>query len=57
MIREQGFSLDELLVASAVLFAVCGATIGLLHEGLAATPVLEETTDLHQRGTRRRSRS
>jgi len=46
---ERGFSVVELLVAAAVLMTVCGAVLGLLYRGLAATPVLEETTDLHQR--------
>lgn len=49
MSRERGFSVVELLIASAILFTVCGAVLGLLHDGIAATPVLEETTDLHQR--------
>ena len=49
MTREQGFSVVELLISSAILFMVCGAVLGLLHDGVAATPVLEETTDLHQR--------
>jgi prepilin-type N-terminal cleavage/methylation domain-containing protein len=46
---QRGFSVIELLVASAILCAVSGAVLGLLHDGLAGTPVLEETTDLHQR--------
>ena len=49
MTRQRGFSLIELLIASAVLFTVCGAVLGLLRDGVTATPVLEETTDLHQR--------
>lgn len=49
MSRESGLSVVELLVASAILFAISGAMLGLLHDGLAATPILEETTDLHQR--------
>lgn len=49
MTRERGFSVIELMIASAVLFTVCGAVLGLLHDAVAATPVLEETTDLHQR--------
>jgi prepilin-type N-terminal cleavage/methylation domain-containing protein len=49
MNRQRGFSVIELLVASAILCVVSGAVLGLLHDGLAGTPVLEETTDLHQR--------
>jgi hypothetical protein len=49
MTRQRGYSVVELLIASAILFTICGAVLGLLHDGLAATPVLEETTDLHQR--------
>ena len=49
MTGERGFSVVELLISSAILFTVCGAVLGLLHDGVAATPVLEETTDLHQR--------
>lgn len=49
MTRDSGFSVVELLVASAIVFALGGAFLGLLHDGLAATPVIEETTDLHQR--------
>ena len=44
-----GFSVVELLVAVAVLLLVSGAVIGMLQRALGATPVLEETTDLHQR--------
>jgi prepilin-type N-terminal cleavage/methylation domain-containing protein len=47
--RERGFSLIELLVASAVLCVISGLVVHLLHDGLAGTPILEETTDLHQR--------
>lgn len=46
---QRGYSVVELLVAAAVCMVVCGAVLGLLHDALAATPVLEETTDLHQR--------
>jgi hypothetical protein len=46
---EYGYSVVELLVASAVMLTVSGAVLGLLHQGLAATPILEEATDLHQR--------
>ena len=49
MSGERGFSVVELLVASAILFVVSGAVLGLLHDGLAGAPVIEESTDLHQR--------
>ncbi|MBA2303433.1 MAG: hypothetical protein H0W08_12450 [Acidobacteria bacterium] len=49
MTRESGYSVLELLIASAILMTVSGAVLGLLHDGLAGTPVLEEKTDLHQR--------
>lgn len=49
MSGQRGYSVIELLVASAVLLVVCGSVFGLLHDALAATPVLEETTDIHQR--------
>lgn len=48
-LRQNGFSVVELVVASAILLAVSGAVAGLLYDGLAGTPVIEETTDLHQR--------
>ena len=47
--RQSGHTVVELVIASAILLSVSGAVIGLLHEGLAGTPLLEETTDLHQR--------
>jgi hypothetical protein len=47
--RQDGFSVVELVIAVGILLAVTAAVTGLLHEGLAGTPVLEETTDLHQR--------
>lgn len=49
MREERGYTFVELIVASGIVIAVCAAVLGLLHDGLAATPVLEETTDLHQR--------
>lgn len=49
MNRESGFSVVEVLVASAILLTISGAMLGLLADGLAATPIIEETTDLHQR--------
>lgn len=49
MREESGFSLVELLVASAILLTVCAGVVDMLSRALAAAPVLEETTDLHQR--------
>ena len=46
---QRGYTLIELLIASAILLMVSGAVLGLLHDGLVAAPVLEEATDLHQR--------
>ena len=46
---ERGFSIVELLVASAILLTVCAGVVEMLSRALAAAPVLEETTDLHQR--------
>ena len=46
---DRGFSLVELLVASAILLTVCAGVVEMLSRALAAAPVLEETTDLHQR--------
>ena len=47
--RDSGYTFIELLVASAILITVSAAVLGLLHDGLAASPVLEEATDLQQR--------
>jgi prepilin-type N-terminal cleavage/methylation domain-containing protein len=49
MRRDRGFSVVELLVASAILLTVSAGVVGMLSRALAAAPVLEETTDLHQR--------
>jgi hypothetical protein len=49
MRRQAGYSVVELLVASAILFAISGAVLNLLNDGLIGTPVLEESTDLQQR--------
>lgn len=46
---ERGYTFIELIVASGIVIAVCAAVLGLLHDGLAAAPALEEMTDLHQR--------
>lgn len=49
MTGQRGYTFVELLIASAILLMVSGAVLGLLHDGLAAAPVLEEATDLQQR--------
>ena len=49
MSLQRGASVVELLVAFAVLLVISGAVVGLLHDGLAGAPALEETTDVHQR--------
>jgi prepilin-type N-terminal cleavage/methylation domain-containing protein len=49
MTGDRGFSLVELLVASAILLTVCAGVVDMLSRALAAAPVLEETTDVHQR--------
>lgn len=46
---EDGYTLVELVLASAIMLTVVGAVMTLLHDGLTRTPVLEEATDLHQR--------
>lgn len=45
----RGYTVLELLVASAIFLALSGAVLGLLVEGLAGAPILQEATDLHQR--------
>jgi hypothetical protein len=49
MNRQQGYTIVELLVASAVMLAVLTVVTTLLHEGLIGVPALEEAGDLHQR--------
>lgn len=49
MTGERGVTLVELVVATAVMLAVTASVMTLLRDGLAATPVLGEATDLHQR--------
>jgi hypothetical protein len=46
---QRGSAIIELLVAAVVLMAVAGAAFAILHQGLAAAPALEESSDLHQR--------
>lgn len=46
---ERGYTFIELIVASGILIAVAAAVFSLVHDGLAATPVLEDMTDVHQR--------
>jgi len=46
---DRGYTLVELLVATAVMLMVTSAVMTMLHEGLVRTPVLEDSMDLHQR--------
>ncbi len=49
MTRQQGYTMIELLIASAVMLTVLAVVTTLLHDGLIGVPVLEEAGDLHQR--------
>jgi len=49
MNRQQGYTVVELLVASAVMLSVLAVVTALVHDGLIGVPVLEEAGDLHQR--------
>lgn len=49
MNRQQGYTVVELLMASAVMLGVLTVVTTLLHEGLIGVPVLQEAGDLHQR--------
>jgi prepilin-type N-terminal cleavage/methylation domain-containing protein len=49
MRSDRGYTLTELLIASAVMVTVLAAVTTLLHEGLIGVPALEEAGDLHQR--------
>ena len=49
MNRQQGYTVVELLVASAVMLSVLAVVTTLVHDGLIGVPVLEEAGDLHQR--------
>lgn len=47
--NQRGASVIELVVASGVMLLVLSGIMSVLQDGLAATPVLEESADLHQR--------
>jgi hypothetical protein len=49
MTRQEGYTIIELLIASAVMLTVVAVVTTLLHDGLIGVPVLEEAGDLHQR--------
>lgn len=49
MSGHRGYTLVELVIATAVMLTMTGAVMTLLHDGLARTPVLEDAADLHQR--------
>jgi hypothetical protein len=49
MNRQQGYTVVELLIASAVMMSVLAVVTTVLHDGLIGVPVLEEAGDLHQR--------
>lgn len=46
---DHGYTVVELVIATAVMLAMTGAVMTLLHDGLIRTPLLEEAADLHQR--------
>ena len=45
----RGYTVIELLVASAIMLAVLAAVTDVLHDGVLRAPVLEESSDLQQR--------
>jgi prepilin-type N-terminal cleavage/methylation domain-containing protein len=49
MKSQRGFTVVELLVASAIMLVVLGAVTKVLHDGVLRAPVLEESSDLQQR--------
>lgn len=49
MSAERGYTVVELVIATAVMLAMTSAVMTLLHDGLARTPLLEDAADLHQR--------
>ena len=49
MSRQQGYTVVEVLIASAVMLSVLAGVTALLHHGLIGAPLLEEAADLHQR--------
>ncbi|MBA3641596.1 MAG: prepilin-type N-terminal cleavage/methylation domain-containing protein, partial [Acidobacteria bacterium] len=49
MSGDRGYTLVELLIATAIMLTVTSAVMTMLHDGLVRGPVLEDSTDLHQR--------
>ena len=49
MTGQRGYTVVELLVASAIMLAVLAAVTEVLHDGVLRAPVLEESSDLQQR--------
>lgn len=49
MSGQRGVTLVELVIATAVMLVVTASVMTLLRDGLAATPLLAEAADLHQR--------
>ena len=49
MSGDRGYTLVELLIATAVMVLTTSAVMTMVHEGLLRTPVLEDSADLHQR--------
>ncbi len=49
MSAERGYTVVELMIATAVMLAMTSAVMTLLHDGLVRTPLLEDAADLHQR--------
>ena len=49
MRSERGYTVVELLVASAIVLAAVAAVGEVLHDGVLRAPVIEESVDLQQR--------
>ena len=49
MTGHRGYTVVELLIATAVMLAMTSAVMTLVHDGLMRTPLLEDAADLHQR--------
>lgn len=49
MSGDRGYTVVELVIATAVVLIMTSAVMTMLHDGLVRTPVLEDATDLHQR--------
>lgn len=49
MSGERGYTLVELLIATAIMLVMTSAVMTMVRDGLARTPVVEDAMDLHQR--------